>query len=99
LSNITGPAIVASFGYQPVFVYTAACRLVVAVTIAVFGPRTGMRRLAQLSLTWRTSWCAMLADKARSGGSIPTTTRSHSKRLLLQLRTPLSTVRGEPQGR
>ncbi|NKQ52727.1 MFS transporter [Amycolatopsis sp. K13G38] len=49
LSNIAGPLIVASifgaFGYQPVFVYIGACWLVVAVTIGLFGPRTGMRNL------------------------------------------------------
>jgi putative MFS transporter len=53
LSNIAGPLIVAaifgSFGYQPVFVYIAACWLIVAVTIGLFGPRTGMRRLEQLT--------------------------------------------------
>jgi putative MFS transporter len=53
LSNIFGPPLVASifaaYGYQPVFVYIAACWLVVAVTIAAFGPRTGMRRLEQLT--------------------------------------------------
>ncbi|TNC21893.1 MFS transporter [Amycolatopsis alkalitolerans] len=49
LSNIAGPLIVAAifgaFGYQPVFVYIGACWLVVAVTIGLFGPRTGMRNL------------------------------------------------------
>jgi MFS transporter, putative metabolite:H+ symporter len=53
LSNIAGPAIVAtifeSFGYQPVFVYIAACWVVVALTIGVFGPRTGMLRLENLN--------------------------------------------------
>jgi putative MFS transporter len=55
LSNIAGPLIVAAifgaFGYQPVFVYIAACWAIVAVTIGVFGPRTGMRDLEQLSET------------------------------------------------
>ncbi|MCE3556562.1 MFS transporter, partial [Pseudonocardia sp. RS11V-5] len=45
LSNILGPVIVAavfgSFGYSPVFVYIAGCWAVVALTIALFGPRTG----------------------------------------------------------
>jgi putative MFS transporter len=49
LGNIAGPLIIASifgaFGYQPVFVYIGACWLVVAVTIGIFGPRTGMRNL------------------------------------------------------
>jgi MFS transporter, putative metabolite:H+ symporter len=53
LSNIVGPLIVAalfgSFGYQSVFVYIAACWAIVAVTVAVFGPRTGMRNLEQLT--------------------------------------------------
>lgn len=52
LSNIAGPLIVASifgsFGYQPVFVYIAGCWAIVAVTIAVFGPRTGKRPLENL---------------------------------------------------
>jgi putative MFS transporter len=53
LSNIAGPLFVAaifgSLGYQPVFVYIAACWLVVAVTIGLFGPRTGMRGLEGLT--------------------------------------------------
>lgn len=53
LSNIAGPLVVAalftSFGYRPVFGYIAACWVVVAVTVAVFGPRTGMRDLEQLN--------------------------------------------------
>lgn len=52
LSNIAGPLIIAAlydgFGYQPVFVYIAACWTVVALTIGVFGPRTGKHRLEQL---------------------------------------------------
>jgi putative MFS transporter len=53
LSNIVGPLVVAaifeSFGYQPVFVYIAACWVIVALTVAVFGPRTGMRSLEGLT--------------------------------------------------
>lgn len=53
LSNIAGPLLVAaifgSFGYQPVFVYIGACWLIVAVTIGIFGPRTGMRGLEGLA--------------------------------------------------
>ncbi len=53
LANIAGSLIVASifgsFGYQPVFVYIAACWVVVAVTVAVFGPSTGMRHLETLN--------------------------------------------------
>jgi putative MFS transporter len=49
LANIFGSLIVAaifgSFGYQPVFVYIAACWVIVAIVVAVFGPRTGMRHL------------------------------------------------------
>ncbi|MGT2463633.1 MFS transporter [Sinomonas atrocyanea] len=53
LANIFGPMIVAaifsSFGYQAVFVYIAACWLIVAVAVAVFGPRTGRRPLEEVS--------------------------------------------------
>jgi MFS transporter, putative metabolite:H+ symporter len=53
LANIIGSLIVASifgsFGYQPVFVYIAACWVIVAITVAVFGPRTGMRHLETLN--------------------------------------------------
>jgi putative MFS transporter len=53
LSNIAGPLIVATifdaFGYRPVFIYIAACWAIVAITIAAFGPRTGMHRLEQLN--------------------------------------------------
>jgi putative MFS transporter len=49
LSNIAGPLIVAAvfttLGYQAVFVYIAACWVVVALTVGLFGPRTGMRNL------------------------------------------------------
>lgn len=52
LANIMGPLVVAtifgSYGYSPVFVYIAACWLVVAVVIAVFGPRTGKECLEDL---------------------------------------------------
>ncbi|HEV3355284.1 MAG TPA: MFS transporter [Pseudonocardiaceae bacterium] len=55
LANIFGSLIVAAifsgFGYQPVFVYIAACWIVVATTVAVFGPRTGMRHLENISTT------------------------------------------------
>ncbi|MFD2415161.1 hypothetical protein [Amycolatopsis pigmentata] len=30
-----------TFGYQPVFVYIAACWLLVALTVGFFGPHTG----------------------------------------------------------
>jgi putative MFS transporter len=53
LANIFGSLIVAAifggFGYQPVFVYIAACWIVVAATVALFGPRTGMRHLENIS--------------------------------------------------
>lgn len=53
LVNIVGPFIVAALfgtlGYQSVFVYIAACWLVVAVTIAIFGPRSGQVTLEDLS--------------------------------------------------
>ncbi|WP_334172683.1 MFS transporter [Sinomonas sp.] len=53
LANIFGPMIVAAIfaglGYQAVFVYIAACWLVVAVAIAVFGPRTGRQPLETVS--------------------------------------------------
>ena len=53
LVNIVGPFIVAalfgSLGYQSVFIYIAACWLVVAVTIAIFGPRSGKVTLEDLS--------------------------------------------------
>jgi putative MFS transporter len=54
LANIFGPLIVAAIfaglGYQAVFVYIAACWLVVAVAIALFGPRTGKQSLEALSM-------------------------------------------------
>jgi putative MFS transporter len=53
LANIFGPALVAvifgSLGYQAVFVYIAVCWLIVALAIALFGPRTGKRPLESLS--------------------------------------------------
>ncbi|HWT34399.1 MAG TPA: MFS transporter [Microbacterium sp.] len=53
LVNIVGPFIVAalfgSLGYQSVFIYIAACWLIVAVTIAIFGPRSGKVTLEDLS--------------------------------------------------
>ncbi|MEU7815191.1 MFS transporter [Pseudonocardia sp. NPDC049154] len=52
LSNILGPMVVAAvfgtFGYSPVFVYIAGCWVIVALTVAVFGPRTGMQQLESL---------------------------------------------------
>ena len=49
LANIFGPMLVASLfaglGYQAVFVYIAACWLIVALAIAFFGPRTGKQAL------------------------------------------------------
>lgn len=45
LANIFGPVLVAAifstFGYQAVFMYIAACWLIVAFAVAFFGPRTG----------------------------------------------------------
>jgi MFS transporter, putative metabolite:H+ symporter len=53
LANILGPLVVAtifgSYGYSPVFVYIAGCWAIVALTVAVFGPRTGMRPLENLN--------------------------------------------------
>lgn len=53
LANIFGPLIVAvifgSLGYQAVFVYIAACWLIVALAIAVFGPHTSRRSLEDIS--------------------------------------------------
>lgn len=53
LANIVGPMIVAAlfsaFGYQAVFVYIAACWLIVAVAVALFGPRTGRRPLEDVA--------------------------------------------------
>lgn len=53
LANIFGPAIVAAifsaFGYQAVFVYIAACWLIVAGAVALFGPRTGRRPLEEVA--------------------------------------------------
>lgn len=53
LSNIAGPLIVAAtfsgFGYRAVFGYIAACWLIVAVTVGVFGVRTGRRNLEDLT--------------------------------------------------
>jgi putative MFS transporter len=53
LANIFGPMIVAAIfaglGYQAVFVYIAACWLVVAMAIAIFGPRTGKQPLEALA--------------------------------------------------
>jgi MFS transporter, putative metabolite:H+ symporter len=53
LSNIAGPLIVATIfnlvGYQAVFVYIAACWAVVALTVGLFGPRTGKHHLEQLN--------------------------------------------------
>ncbi|WP_345384922.1 MFS transporter, partial [Pseudonocardia yuanmonensis] len=52
LANILGPMIVATVfgtvGYSPVFVYIAGCWGVVALTVALFGPRTGMQHLENL---------------------------------------------------
>ncbi len=53
LANIFGPMIVAAIfaglGYQAVFVYIALCWLIVAVAIAVFGPRIGKQPLETVS--------------------------------------------------
>ncbi|MDQ0381076.1 MFS transporter [Amycolatopsis thermophila] len=69
LSNIAGPLIVAAvfgaFGYRPVFVYIGACWLVVAVTVGVFGPRTGMRNLENLTEAPDTADVADTAAPAR----------------------------------
>jgi putative MFS transporter len=49
LSNAFGPLLIAflftNYGYMTVFIYIAACWLVVAVTIASLGPRTKGRSL------------------------------------------------------
>jgi putative MFS transporter len=54
LANIVGPLLVAaiytSSGYVWVFVYIGACWVVVAATIAVFGPRSGQVGLEQFEL-------------------------------------------------
>ncbi|MBW4093927.1 MAG: MFS transporter [Acidobacteria bacterium] len=51
LANIFGPMIVAtifaSLGYQAVFVYIALCWLIVAATIAIFGPSLGRQTLGR----------------------------------------------------
>lgn len=53
LANIFGPLIIATLfsglGYQAVFVYIGACWLIVALTVAVFGPRTGKQPLEAVS--------------------------------------------------
>lgn len=52
LANIVGPLIVAAIfhraGYGWVFVYIAACWMVVGLTIALFGPRSGQVALEDL---------------------------------------------------
>jgi MFS transporter, putative metabolite:H+ symporter len=52
LANILGPMVVATifgdYGYRPVFVYIAGCWAIVALTVAAFGPRTGMQQLEDL---------------------------------------------------
>lgn len=69
LANIMGPLVVAtifgSYGYSPVFVYIAACWVVVAVTIAVFGPRTGKEHLEDLQ------GAARPARVGRAGMGVP----------------------------
>lgn len=42
-------SIFGAFGYSPVFMYIAGCWVVVAATMAVFGPRTGMEKLERLN--------------------------------------------------
>lgn len=53
LANIVGPLVVASLfstlGYQSVFVYIAICWVIVAGSIAIFGPRTGKVGLEDLN--------------------------------------------------
>jgi putative MFS transporter len=55
LANIGGPFIVSaiydSAGYTPVFVYIAACWALVAVAVAVLGPRSGGAVLEELQET------------------------------------------------
>ncbi len=55
LANVAGPAIVSTlflgYGYGSVFVYIAACWLIVAVAVGFFGPRTTQRSLEQISGT------------------------------------------------
>jgi MFS transporter, putative metabolite:H+ symporter len=54
LANIVGPLVVAAIfsgaGYAWVFVYIGACWLVVAVAIALFGPRSGQVGLEEFEL-------------------------------------------------
>jgi putative MFS transporter len=53
LANIFGPFIVAalfgSLGYRSVFIYIALCWVIVALTLAIFGPRTGKVSLEDLN--------------------------------------------------
>ncbi len=55
LANVAGPAIVSTlflgYGYGSVFVYIAACWIVVAVAVGIFGTRTTSRSLEQISGT------------------------------------------------
>lgn len=71
LANIFGPMIVAAIfaglGYQAVFVYIALCWLIVALTIAVFGPRTGRRPLEAVS-----------GENPENAGTTKHTTRTNS---------------------
>jgi putative MFS transporter len=58
LANIAGPFIVSGIygaaGYAPVFVYIAACWAIVAITVAVLGPRSGGAVLEELQETEQT---------------------------------------------
>ncbi len=53
LANIFGPMIVATIflglGYHAVFIYIAACWVIVAGVIAIFGPRTGKLTLESIN--------------------------------------------------
>lgn len=55
LANVFGPMIVVYFytryGYQSVFIYIAACWIILAVATALFGPRTKGRALEKLSVS------------------------------------------------
>ncbi|WP_413250161.1 MFS transporter [Sinomonas flava] len=70
LANIVGPLIVAgifsALGYQAVFVYIAACWLIVATAVAVFGPRTGRQALEEVAAD------ADLQDRRRGSGPMRT---------------------------
>lgn len=55
LANVAGPFLIAAIfegaGYVYVFVFITACWLIVAATIAIWGPRTSMKSLEDLQAT------------------------------------------------